>query len=177
MSDPDWMPGQPQPRGPVPPEPPGVFHEDMHTYRPTPGDIRKESVVQQFILLLQLCALAALIVLAVVAGHYVVKFARAEPPAGAATSGPISDWFKSLKQPGTEMSCCDVSDCRPVRYRAVKDGFDVYIAKSEFPHGTDAWEHVPASKVLRQRENPVGEGVACWMPMYGVMCFVEGPAG
>lgn len=31
MSDGDYLPGDPQPTGPVPPEPPGEFRRDMHT--------------------------------------------------------------------------------------------------------------------------------------------------
>jgi len=30
-NDPDYLPGEPQPAGDVPPEPPGLFVQDMHT--------------------------------------------------------------------------------------------------------------------------------------------------
>jgi hypothetical protein len=36
-------------------------------------------------------------------------------PAGAAlaaNAGDKGDWFKGLKQPGTGLPCCDISDCR-----------------------------------------------------------------
>lgn len=32
MSDGDYLPGDPRPEGPVPPEPAGTFTQEMHTY-------------------------------------------------------------------------------------------------------------------------------------------------
>ena len=41
MSDPDWMPGQSQPSGPVAPEPAGAFSQEMHTRKEymAPSDV------------------------------------------------------------------------------------------------------------------------------------------
>ncbi len=99
--------------------------------------------------------------------------ARAAPPAGA--DPELAPWFRSLRQPQTNLSCCDRSDCRTVRYRIVDGRFQAFIG-SEFarwqnpPH---TWVDVPENSVLHRHDNPTGEGVACWAGAQ-IICFVEG---
>src|SRR5579859_1633259 len=38
----EWLPGDPWPTGPVPPEPPGTFSMNMHTHLTTDSNARKE---------------------------------------------------------------------------------------------------------------------------------------
>ncbi len=78
----------------------------------------------------------------------------------------LAPWFNSLRQPGTGVSCCSISDCRPVDYRVSGAGYEVWI------EGT--WRQVPADKILQGRDNPIGRAVVCWTPALGIMCFVRG---
>jgi hypothetical protein len=99
--------------------------------------------------------------------------ACAEPPEGADMS--LAPWFKSLRQPRTNQSCCDMSDCRRVQYRTAGDHFQAFIG-SEFPRWSNApfaWVDVPNENVLHRRDNPTGEGIACWFQGQ-VLCFIEG---
>ena len=97
----------------------------------------------------------------------------AEPPEGADLS--LAPWFKSLRQPRTNQSCCDMADCRRVQYRMAGDHFQAFIG-DEFPRWTNAphaWVDVPNANVLHRLDNPTGEGVACWFQGQ-VLCFIEG---
>ena len=97
----------------------------------------------------------------------------AEPPEGADPS--LAPWFKSLRHPQTQRSCCDMSDCRTVRYRVLGDHFQAFIG-DDFPRWSNAphaWVDVPNENVLHRADNPTGEGVACWFQGQ-VMCFIEG---
>src|SRR3954470_14885104 len=75
----------------------------------------------------------------------------AEPPANADPA--LRPWFESLKQPGTGVSRCSISDCRPVQYRLANDGDEALI--------DTGWVHVPQDKVLRHQPNPLGRAVLC----------------
>lgn len=88
--------------------------------------------------------------------------------------GHNAEWFKSLKQPGTGASCCDLSDCREVRSRVGAEGYEVFITSPTFPIMVDEWVKVPTERIIRGRENPTGSAVVCWTPHRGVICFVEG---
>lgn len=97
----------------------------------------------------------------------------AAPPPGA--DPDLAPWFRSLRQPNTEQSCCDRSDCRAVRYRIIDGHFQAFIG-SEFARWQNppyAWVDVPETSVLHRHDNPTGEGVACWAGMK-IICFVEG---
>ena len=99
--------------------------------------------------------------------------ARAAPPPGA--DPDLAPWFRSLRQPNTEQSCCDRADCRTVQYRIVDGHFQAFIG-SEFARWQNppyAWVDVPDGSVLHRHDNPTGEGVACWAGMR-IICFVEG---
>jgi hypothetical protein len=85
-------------------------------------------------------------------------------------------WFRSLRVPKTNQSCCNLADCRPVKYRVLGDHFQAYIGP-DFPrwsNAPNAWVDVPNESVLHRPDNPTGEGVACWFQGQ-VVCFIEGP--
>jgi hypothetical protein len=50
-------------------------------------------------------------------------------------------WYKTLKQPGTGMSCCNDTDCRPTASRMVGDKVEVVI--------DGRWVTVPPDKILK----------------------------
>lgn len=92
---------------------------------------------------------------------------------GAAHAQSAEDratWLKSLKQPVTGMSCCDVSDCRAAAYRDQADG--TYIA--QLPDGT--WTPVPREKVL-DKLSIDGDAYLCAGPRGTVYCFVPPSRG
>lgn len=97
----------------------------------------------------------------------------AAPPVDADAS--LAPWFRGLRQPKTEMSCCDRSDCRMVQYRIAGGHFQAFIG-GEFARWQNppyAWVDVPEDSVLHNHDNPTGEGVACWSGR-AIICFVEG---
>lgn len=87
----------------------------------------------------------------------------ANPPEGADLS--LAPWYHGLKVPGTGMSCCSMSDCRPADY-VIEDG----RYKVTMPDGRR--DFVPDSVVLHGHDNPTGRGVLCWTPWHGPYCFV-----
>ena len=98
---------------------------------------------------------------------------RAAPPPNA--DPDLAPWFKSLRQPQTNLSCCDRSDCRTVRYRIVDGHFQAFIG-SEFARWQNPpydWVDVPENAILHHLDNPTGEGVACWAGAK-IICFIEG---
>ena len=92
--------------------------------------------------------------------------ALGEPPTGADPNSPLGLWYRSLTAPYSGMSCCSVSDCRPVEARLVDDRWEV--------RSVDAWVAVPPWAVLK-RENPDGRPIACLF-RGGILCFVPPPA-
>lgn len=87
-------------------------------------------------------------------------------------------WFHSLKQPGTGISCCDSSDCKPVEYDVRKG---VYWAHLSDDRGDWGWHEIPPEKVITDpdvlRRNPTGSAVACWLgspEKPHLYCFVPG---
>lgn len=98
---------------------------------------------------------------------------RAAPPPGA--DPDLAPWFRSLRQPNTDQSCCDRADCRTVQYRIVDGHFQAFIG-GEFARWQNppyAWVDVPEDSIIHRHDNPTGEGVACWAGMR-IICFVEG---
>ena len=96
----------------------------------------------------------------------------AAPPENADPA--LGPFFKSLKIPGTNISCCDMSDCRPVEIRINNSKIEIYTDSKTFSDGTNEWVGVPEGRVLSPRENPVGEPIACWTKPIGVICFLNG---
>jgi hypothetical protein len=92
----------------------------------------------------------------------------------------FADWFRSLKEPGTEgtpggvASCCSpASDCQMTDYETDADGRYWITAESERIQ-------VPPDKILQRADNPTGRGVACLRHYDGhpvVRCFVRASEG
>ena len=99
--------------------------------------------------------------------------ARAAPPPGA--DPDLAPWFRSLRQPQTNLSCCDRSDCRMVRYRMVDGRIQAFIGQefARWQNPPNDWVDVPETSILHRHDNPTGEGVACWAGAK-IICFVEG---
>lgn len=85
----------------------------------------------------------------------------------------LSEWFQGLRQPGTNTSCCDLSDCRPVGTRIGEAGYEVLITPASFPVAEERWVPIPPQTILHGKDNPLGRGVVCWTPSRGVLCFVK----
>jgi hypothetical protein len=101
--------------------------------------------------------------------------AVAHPP-----EAEFGDWFRSLKEPGTEgevgsgLSCCSpASDCQITDYETDASGRYWIIAEGERIQ-------VPPDKILQRADNPTGRGVACLRHYDGhpvVRCFVRASEG
>jgi hypothetical protein len=94
--------------------------------------------------------------------------AVARPPADADPT--LAPWFNGLHT-DSGASCCSLADCRPVEYRISGDHYEALIGK-QFDIDPPHWEKVPNSRILKNTDNPVGRAVACWRPMFGILCFV-----
>lgn len=73
-------------------------------------------------------------------------------------------WFKSLTMPGTNASCCDISDCRQTKadwragqWWATVDG---------------QWTPIPPDRELSKRSID-GEAYVCAGPSHYVYCFIK----
>jgi hypothetical protein len=112
-----------------------------------------------------------------VAGLLCTAPLRAAPPPGA--DPDLAPWFKSLRQPQTNLSCCDRADCRAdcrmVRSRIVDGHLQAFIGEefARWQNPPHAWVDVPETSILHRHDNPTGEGVACWAGAR-IICFVEG---
>jgi hypothetical protein len=101
--------------------------------------------------------------------------AAAHPP-----EAEFADWFRSLKEPGTEgtagsgVSCCSpASDCQITDYETDAEGRYWITAEGERIQ-------VPPDKILQRADNPTGRGVACLRHDNGhpvVRCFVRASEG
>jgi hypothetical protein len=89
--------------------------------------------------------------------------AIAQPPPNA--NPKLAPWFRSLLQPGTNLSCCSIADCRTTDYRIEHNHYEALIGKR--------WLDVPPDKILQRTDNPTGRAVVCWTPQLGIMCFVR----
>ena len=91
---------------------------------------------------------------------------------GHDASQPDAEWFNSLKQPQTGISCCDVADCRAYDNSEIRitDGIYHVLHRGE-------WLDVPAGKIVERPDNPTGHFVAC-VHDFGdtalVLCAVKG---
>jgi len=108
------------------------------------------------------------VTVALLAGHSI----QAAPPPNADPA--LAPWFQSLQQPGTGISCCSISDCRPTEFRTKGDLYEVLIAPGTFDVTDQRWLTVPPDKILQRTDNPVGRAVVCWRPSLGIMCFIRG---
>jgi hypothetical protein len=94
-----------------------------------------------------------------------VGAANAYPPPGADMS--LAPWFQGLRQPGTGMSCCSISDCRQTDFRTNGSHYEAMIE--------GRWLPIPPDKILDRTDNPTGRAVVCYTPTLGIMCFIRGP--
>lgn len=82
-------------------------------------------------------------------------------------------WFKSLKQPATGASCCDISDCRRteatlnVIQNAAGERVDQWIADVE-----GEMTPIPSEKVL-DKKSIDGEAYVCSGYGRKIFCFVK----
>jgi hypothetical protein len=77
----------------------------------------------------------------------------------------LAPWFRSLLQPGTQISCCSLADCRETEYRTNADRYEALVGGN--------WVSVPPEKILQRTDNPTGHAIVCWTPQRGIMCFVR----
>ncbi len=108
----------------------------------------------------------------------VIALALSVAPADAAppdhADPALSPWFESLRQPGTGVSCCSISDCRIAETRRDSEGYQVKIDQTW--HLSSAfWLRVPIDKILDVYSNPTGRAVLCYTPEAGILCFVPPP--
>jgi len=85
---------------------------------------------------------------------------HAAPPAGLPSNPAVSEWFNGLRQPGTSLPCCSISDCRRVDFRIAIDGRYEVLVEGQ-------WYGVPNRFVLQQQGNPIGKAVACYTANFG----------
>lgn len=106
-----------------------------------------------------------LVVMSCAAWGLLAGAAQARPPPDADMS--LAPWFQSLRQPGTNMSCCSMADCRQTDFR-IQDGHYQAMVDGE-------WRVVPPEVMLQRMDNPTGRAIVCYTPYHGIMCFIRGP--
>lgn len=81
-------------------------------------------------------------------------------------------WFKSLKQPVTGASCCDISDCRQTKAEAVTV-LNANGTKSDqwWADVEGQWTPIPPEKVLKKTSID-GEAYVCSGYGRKIFCFV-----
>jgi len=84
--------------------------------------------------------------------------------ATSAVAEDRSAWFKSLLQPDTGYSCCDISDCRRADANW-HDGQWWAVVEGQ-------WTPIPPQKELSKRSID-GEAYVCSSPTRRVYCFVK----
>jgi hypothetical protein len=80
-----------------------------------------------------------------------------------ARSEDRATWFRSLKQPGTGMSCCDISDCRRTEAE-FRDGQWHAIVNGDLTP-------IPPEKVLHDKPSIDGDAYVCHGTAT-IYCFV-----
>lgn len=83
-------------------------------------------------------------------------------------------WFKSLKQPGTGVSCCDVSDCKrtDARWQAGS-----WWAVQVMGPGKGQLISVPREREVRNVPTIDGEAYLCQSATGRIYCFVPPSPG
>lgn len=86
---------------------------------------------------------------------------------GPATAQPRDkgEWFKSLKQPGSGGSCCDIADCKKTeadwrdgRWWAVVQG---------------TWVAIPENTIVTKQYSYDGDAYVCHAPNSRIYCFIR----
>src|ERR1051325_5387430 len=97
--------------------------------------------------------------------------ASAHPPEGAEQDSPIAKWFKSLRN-NHGLSCCEISDCRPVEARLRNGYYEALI--------DNRWFRIP-DETINNTGNPTGQYIACYSYYDDfsphLYCFVPIPMG
>jgi hypothetical protein len=78
------------------------------------------------------------------------------------------EWFRSLKQPGSGFSCCDISDCK--RTEADWRGGQWWAVVS------GEWTPIPRDKEL-DKQSLDGDAYVCSSPNRRIYCFVRPDIG
>lgn len=91
----------------------------------------------------------ALLVLIGIMAAVMIGWAMFDP----AWSQDRGAWFKSLKQPGTNISCCDISDCRRTEAEWRGDGWTAIV--------NGKWREIPAGKILKKPHSIDGDAYVC----------------
>lgn len=65
----------------------------------------------------------------------------------------LAPWFRSLRVPSSQNSCCDLSDCRNYPVRSDGASYQVFF--------NNRWVPVPTEAVSDRVDNPTGDYVAC----------------
>jgi hypothetical protein len=94
--------------------------------------------------------------------------------AGYAAAQDRGAWFKSLRQPGTNISCCDVSDCK--RTEAEYEGGG-WVADSVNPTQLGQRVVIPDASIVRNIPSIDGEAYLCQSPTGRVYCFIPPSPG
>lgn len=73
-------------------------------------------------------------------------------------------WFKSLKQPGSNTSCCDISDCRRTTADWREGQWWAVVAGE--------WTPIPPTREL-DKQSIDGDAYVCSSPTRHIYCFVR----
>lgn len=80
------------------------------------------------------------------------------------------DWFRSLKQPGTGISCCDISDCRRTQakwnaglWTAIVRGHPRVVPKSKIIHNNPSLDG-EAYVCAAEGGEPEAATIYCFIP-------------
>jgi hypothetical protein len=80
--------------------------------------------------------------------------ASAVPPPDMTLDPTMHEWFESLRQPGTNLPCCSISDCRFTSYQERDGHYEISV---------DGWKYaVPDENVLHMTASPIGRAVVCY---------------
>lgn len=89
---------------------------------------------------------------------------------GSAAAETRSEWFKSLRQPLTGASCCDISDCKKTEAR-VSFELEGQSAKEHWEVKVEGtWTPVP-SEVILEKRSVDGEAYVCIGSR--ILCFIK----
>jgi hypothetical protein len=110
-------------------------------------------------------AIALLVLLIVAALAY-----AGEPNRTAWNDKKRGDWFSSLKQPSSGISCCDVSDCKATDAQLRGDQWWAVVRGQ--------WKLIPPEKVLSHPLSIDGDAYVCASPngdpkFATVYCFIK----
>jgi hypothetical protein len=90
--------------------------------------------------------------------------AWAHSPSGIDPS--LAPWFRSLREPINNGSCCSERDCELVQAKIALDHYEVFVE--------GGWRRVPPAVVLKRHDNPTGAAVLCHIHL-NMICFIPSP--